>query len=91
MVFQHFEFQRPGDVLEIGDGLLYDNATSLARFSGSTLPSNVTSVSNALWILMKSTFESCCRIPTLEISLLAIPLEGKNVFCHHFCLLRSLH
>ena len=51
--FQEFYLNNSHEYLEIGDGSFRHgrkDTSRLARFSGTALPSNVTSVSNAAWI-----------------------------------------
>ena len=77
ITFQKFNFGESGDYLEFGNGLVRTEDTRLVHFSGSTLPSNVTSVSNAAWILIKS---SCARVfLKLKITLSAVGVSGKNI------------
>ena len=58
-------FGNRDEYLEIGDGLIHGKETRLARFNGSTLPNDVTSVSNAAWINIISP----CSKGTLVVNL----------------------
>ena len=48
--FHVFDIRSSADYLEIGDGLEIKQSTVLVHFSGRTLPSNVTSISNCAWM-----------------------------------------
>ena len=64
--FQQFAFDGPEEYLEIGEGLVAGEETRLARFSGTDLPWEVTSVSNSAWIRI----ETPCRKRTPDFSIL---------------------
>ena len=55
--FQFLEFDMPhiSDCLEIGDGMMIGELSRLVRFSGQTLPTNVTSVSHSAWLKVTLT------------------------------------
>ena len=75
VTFRKFDFGGSEDYFEFGDGLFRTEDTRLVNFSGSTLPSNVTSVSNAAWILIKSP---CARVSLeLEMTVLAVSISGN--------------
>ena len=50
LVFESFSFPAPHGYLEIGDGVIIGETTRLVHFTGTDLPSNVTSVTNAAWV-----------------------------------------
>ena len=79
--FQEFRFSKFGEYLEIGDGLIMDNDTRLVRFSGSDLPTHVTSVSSGAWINVKAVCGD--QSPTLKFTVTAVHVSGK------ICILRN--
>ena len=75
VTFRKFDFGGSEVYFEFGDGFFRAENTRLVNFSGSTLPSNVTSVSNAAWILIKS---SCARVSLeLNITVSAVDVSGN--------------
>ena len=75
VTFRKFDFGGSEDYFEFGDGFFRTEDTRLVNFSGSILPSNVTSVSNTAWILIKS---SCARASLeLKIAVSAVELSGN--------------
>ena len=70
ITFDHFSFENIDEYLEIGDGTTVEETTRLAHLTGIDLPSNVTSVSNAIWIRIKVRCGN--RIPNMTMKLLAI-------------------
>ena len=75
-IFRDFNFEESREFLVIGDGSVHDEASELVRFSGTDLPSNVTSVSNAAWMKFEYRVDRCCRTPVLNITVTAIEMTG---------------
>ena len=74
--FQEFDLTDP-EYLEIGDGLQQGEETRLAHFTGDSLPSNVTSVTNSAWIYIEApprttTFDA-------EVAVRAVNTTGTNL------------
>ena len=61
----------------IGDGAIKGDETVLANFSGNHLPSDVTSVSNAAWVMIQYHLDSCDRQPILKMTILSIEILGR--------------
>ena len=54
ITFEIFLFENHDEYFEIGDGIVHEQETKLASFSGATKPSDVISVSNVVWMNIKS-------------------------------------
>ena len=65
------------DFLEFGDGLISNNSTQLARFSGTAKPEHVTSVSNAAWLNMHVS----CSNETFTLLLEVEAEESSRKIC----------
>ena len=74
ITFHEFNFT-DFEYLEIGDGVVVDDDTRLVNFSGATLPSNVTSVSNGAWIKIKSPCGTMS--PDLNITITGVRQSSK--------------
>ena len=48
--FQQYCLEGSDDIIQIGDGINYEEETRLSRFSGRTTPSDVMTISNFVWI-----------------------------------------
>ena len=48
--FQQYCFEGSDEIIQIGDGMKYEEETRLLRFSGTTTPNDVTTVTNSVWI-----------------------------------------
>ena len=75
--FLNFSLEVGEEILTIGDGLLPGENTRLVRYSGNDLPSDVTSVSNGLWMQFQYNSDRCCRTPDLEFTVDAMSESGK--------------
>ena len=75
LTFENFSFPDPHGYLEIGDGIIIGENTRLAHFTGTSLPSNVTSVTNAAWI---TVHVRCGNInETFNIKITAVNYSGE--------------
>ena len=75
-LFEKFEFGKPGEYLEFGDGLRNTEEKRLARFYGTEVPSDVTSVSNSAWL--KITTLCGTDIPDLSMVIRPVRSPGGN-------------
>ena len=76
LTFQRFVFNGSNEWLEIGDGLESSEDRRLARFSGTDLPWEVTSVSNAAWIKINTLCRK--RTPDFSLTIIAINYTSKS-------------
>ena len=76
--FQNFNLEEYNEILTIGDGQIPREDTKLVRFSGTDLPSNITSISRALWIKFEYNINICCRSPQLDFTISAVIESGTN-------------
>ena len=53
IIFEILCFTDANDTVQIGDGLVFGEETRLAHFGGTTLPSEVTTISNSAWISIR--------------------------------------
>ena len=74
--FQQFSFDGPEEYLEIGEGLVSGEETRSAHFSGTDVPSDVTSVSNSAWIRI----ETPCRKRTPDFSIMISAVNNTGIF-----------
>ena len=77
VIFHEFTFKDPQEYLEIGDGTIIGNETRLVCLSGTYLPSDVTSVSNTLWI--KLNVPCGIETPNISITITSVNMSG-NIF-----------
>ena len=81
ITFHQFEFEESNSLV-IGDGPISDESTKLVEFTGTDIPSNVTSISNWLWISVRN--ESCCiKTPSLHADILSIREDSGKLFRAH--------
>ena len=73
--FGYFDF-KGHEYLEIGDGLIKENETRLAHFSGAALPNNVTSLSNSAWMYIAANHGNISSHAVMTI--LAIEPTGNT-------------
>ena len=67
IAFNQLVFGNSEEYLEIGDGIVHEEGTRLARFKGRKLPDDVISVSNAVWINVKSICPSEALILNMTV------------------------
>ena len=78
--FQTFSLEEFEEDLAIGDGPIPSDDTRMVLFSGDNVPSNVTSVSNALWIQFQYVINSCCRTAMLHFTISSVTESGTFHF-----------
>ena len=72
--FHQFVLNGPNEYLEIGDGLFAGEETRLVRFSGTDTPRDVTTVTNAAWLRVKSSCKT--EIPDFNLTIRAVNFTG---------------
>ena len=65
---------KANESLVIGDGLVSGEDSQLSHFSGTALPSNVTSISNAAWINVTTSLTS--KVTDIELIVEAVSSAG---------------
>ena len=93
--FQEFNLNHSHEYLEIGDGSFRHgrkDTSRLARFSGTALPSNVTSVSNVAWLSVDIPWTNTLTDLRLTIGAVNIPsmYYSKDIYHLIFNLLLML-
>ena len=74
ITFDDFFFSKTSEFLEIGDGLIANEGTRLAHFSGTDLPSNVVTIGNTAWIKVHA---ACWNVSsTFSVTIYAINETG---------------
>ena len=76
VTFQEFEFADPNEYVEIGDGTVIQEDTRLAHLTGTYLPSDVTSISNAMWIRLRVPCGN--QIPDIRMTIIAVNKSGTH-------------
>ena len=76
-LFEKFGFDKPGEYLEFGDGLTNTEEKRLARFYGTDVPSDVTSVSNSAWIKVSTP----CGTNIPDLSMVIRPVRSPEGNC----------
>ena len=78
ITFRQFDFERDREFLVIGDGMIGGRSTELARFTGSHPRTAVEFLSNAIWIMIQTDFDRCCRAPAFELSVVGVDKSGTG-------------
>ena len=76
VTFQVFNFEDPNEYVEIGDGNVIQEYTRLADLTGTYPPSDVTSVSNAMWIRIRVPCGN--QIPDIRMTITAVHKSGTT-------------
>ena len=77
--FEELCFPVTNHFIHIGDGLVQSTDTELARFSGYSLPSEVTSLSHAAWIIINYPTDTFLRF---QLTITAVTFDSGNFFVY---------
>ena len=74
VTFQVFNFEDPNEYVQIGDGNIIQEETRLAHMTGTYPPSDISSISNAMWIRIRVPCGN--QIPDIRMTVTAVDKSG---------------